>query len=92
MKRRQFSTRPHCVIFRRQQQIGKVFIPAVKAHRGIGGIAPLILNLGHYMELNCRPHAPAAVPPGKESWYELNRKLGRSAFISVCGSFSTVKR
>jgi len=49
------------------------------------------------MELNCRPHVPAVVAPGKEPWYELNRRqggtvfTGRGAFSSVCGKFRTVK-
>ena len=64
---------------------------------GSGGIAPLILNLGHYMELNCRPHVPASIAPGKEPWYELNRRLvsviftRRGVFSSVCGKFHMVK-
>jgi hypothetical protein len=57
------------------------------------GIAPFSLNLGHYMELNCRPDAPASIAPGKEPWYELNRRLGsviftrRSVFSSGCSKF-----
>jgi hypothetical protein len=80
-------------MFRREQQTGKISVPAVKAHRWIGGIAPLILNLGHYMELNCRPYAPAAVAPGKEPQYELNNRLGSVIFArsgvfgSGCGKF-----
>lgn len=70
-----------------------VSVPAVETYRGSGGVAPLILNLGHYMEFICRPYAPTAVAPEKEPWYELNRRLGsviftrRSVFGSGCSKF-----
>ena len=65
----------------------------MKAHKRNGGTDPLILILGHYMELNCRSHTPAAVALGKEPWYELNRRLisvmftRKGVFRSGCSKF-----
>jgi hypothetical protein len=40
------------------------------------------------MQASGQLHAPAALPPGKEPWYPLNRRLGGPQSRSGC--FSTV--
>jgi hypothetical protein len=39
----------------------------MKAYWGSGGIAPRIIWPRHQMEVSGQLHAPAALPPGKES-------------------------
>jgi hypothetical protein len=48
---------------------------AMKAYRGSGGIASLILWPRHYMEASGQLHAPAALPPAKDPSYLLDRRL-----------------
>jgi hypothetical protein len=48
----------------------------MKAYWESGGIAPLILWPRHYMEASGQLHAPAALTPGKNPWYLLDRRLG----------------
>jgi hypothetical protein len=45
---------------------------------GSEGTAPLILRLQHQTEVSDQLHAPAALFPGKEPWYPLDRRLGGS--------------
>jgi hypothetical protein len=48
---------------------------AMKAKWGSGCIAPLILWPRHLMEVSGQFHSLAALPPGKEPCYALDRRL-----------------
>jgi hypothetical protein len=50
----------------------------MKAYWESGGIASVILWPRHYVEVSGQLHSPAALPPGKESLYPLERRLGGS--------------
>jgi hypothetical protein len=49
-----------------------------------GGTAPRIVWPRHQKEMSDEPHAPAALPPGKEPSYPLDRRLGGTQSQSGC--------
>jgi hypothetical protein len=58
---------------------------AMKAYWGSGGIAPLILWPRHQVGVSGQLHTPAALLPGKEPRYPLDRRQGGSQNRSGCG-------
>jgi len=54
---------------------GRIFlVRAAKAHRGNGGIDPLIFNVGTRCRKKGLFHAPVVVPP-EYAWYQMNTRL-----------------